>query len=372
MYPVSQTFLDTIESSHTIAVKVTAYLGGAVVPGGEDLLVVEGSVRVDAKSKVRRQAEGLRFVTRDGLTSSLRAILEPPGTELQIWRGVTHPSGATELAPLGRFRVGEVSDSLAVPGTVTVTGADRASRVIADRFLAPRAGDTTKTIPAMITTLIQESIPGATVTNLSGSSTMVAAGVVWERERWDAIEDLANSIGCVVYADPMGAFVIEPQTSPTAPAEWTVRTGDTGVLLDGDRKTTQDGVYNAVVATSSPTDGTAPAYGYAEDTAATSPTRVSGPMGRVPRFYSSPLLATNAQALAAAQSILARSIGKRGSLDVTSLVNPALEAGDRVDVDLPDGSTQRHVVDSFAVPLSATGSMTLVTRTTDSTEAETL
>lgn len=372
MYPVSQAFLDTITASHRIAVRATAYLGGAVVPGGEDLLVAEGSVRVDGKSKVRRQAEGLRFVTRDGKTSTLRAVLEPPGTELQIWRGVTHPSGTDELAPLGRFRVGEVSDSLAVPGTVVVTGADRSSQVAADRFLAPRAGDTTKTIPAQIAALIQESVPGVTVTDHSGSAQMVAAGVVWERERWDAIEELANSIGCVVFADPEGSFVIEPQTDPAAPADWTVLTGEGGVLLDGDRRTTLDGVYNVVVATSSPTDGTAPSYGYAEDTNAASPTRVSGPMGRVPRFYSSPLLATDAQALSAAQSILARAIGRRGSLDVTSLVNPALDAGDRIDVVLPDGSTRRHVVDSFAVPLSPTGSMTLATRTTDSTEAETL
>lgn len=372
MYPVSQAFLDAIRASHTVAVHAAAYYGGAVVPGGEDLLVVEGAVRVDAKSKVRRAVEGLKVVSLDGDTATLRAILDPPGTEIRLSRGVAFPDGSTELAPLGRFRVGAVADDLTVPGAVSVTGPDKTAAVIDDRFLAPRAGDTTKTIPGQIAALIQESIPGVTVTDLSGVTTLVRDGVVWERERWDAIEELASSIGCVVYTNPDGAFVIEKETDPEAPADWTVTSGEVGILLGGSRSTTREGVYNVVVATSSPTDGSAPVYGKAEDTDPASPTRVSGPFGRVPRFYSSPLLTTDAQALSAAQAILARSIGRRGALDVETLVNPALDAGDRVDVTFPDGSTQKHIVDSFSVPLSPTGSMTLVTRTTDPSEAETL
>ncbi len=368
MYPVSQEFLDAIESSHTLEVLAVAYLDGSIVPGGEDLLVVEGSVRVDAKSKVRRAVESLKVVSTDGRTDTLRAILEAPGTEVQIYRGVRLPSGSKELAPIGRFVVDKVDDAIGLPGAVTVTAPDRAQRVIRDRFLTPRGGDTSKTIPGMIEALIQESIPGAVVQDLSGDATMVRSGVVWERERWDAIDELATSIGCVVYTDPAGDFVIAPEKTTADPADWTVSTGATGVLLDGTRSTVLEGVYNVVVATSAPTDGEAPVLGIAEDTNPLSPTRVDGPLGRVPRFYSSPLLATNAQALSAAQSILARALGLRGSLELSTLVNPALEAGDRVDVVFQDGSSQRHIVDSFAVPLTVGGSMTLSTRATEPEE----
>jgi hypothetical protein len=142
-----------------------------------------------------------------------------------------------------------------------------------------------------------------------------------------------------------------------------VNAGANGVLLDGERKTARGGVYNSVVATSSPTDGPAPVYGIAEDTSPTSPTRVTGPFGRVTRFYSSPLLRSNAQAASAAKAILSRSLGRRQALSLSTMVNPALESGDRIDVVLPDGSLQYHLADGFTVPLSPSAPMPIETRT---------
>lgn len=369
MYSVSRAFLFAIASSHSIEVTATAYLNDVVVAGAEDLLVSEGSVRVDGKSVVRRSVEGLKVTSSDGRTDTLRTLLEPPGTEVQVWRGIRYPAGNVEKVSIGRFVLSQVDDDLAQAGAVTVTGQDRMSRVVADRFLTPRAGTVGQRVAAQIANLIQETIPGATVTDNSGRNDTVPAGVVWERERGDAVNELATSIGCEVFADPNGDFVISPISSLSSPPVWTVHSGSNAVLLGGTRSTTRDGVFNAVVVTSSPTDGSAPSFGYAEDTDPTSPTYVSGPLGRVPRFYSSPLIATDAQATAAAQTILAKSIGRRGSLALVVMVNPALEVGDRIDVVLPEGGLQRHIADGFTVPLTPDGTMPVATRSTEDTVA---
>lgn len=364
MYPVSREFLTAIRSSHAIAIKVEAYRDGTLVAGGDTLIVAEGSVRVEPRAKVRRTLDGLKLVSLDGQTATLRDILDEYGTELQVYRGVRYPSGRTELAPIGRFRIDSIDDALEEPGAVTITAQDLAARVVDDRFMTPRTATAGATIPAQITTLIQESIPGAVVTDESGATATVPAGVVWERERWDAIDSLATSIGCEVFADPEGNFRIVPVTFLDSPAVWTVNAGSNGVLLGGQRSSTRDGVYNVVVASSSPTDGSTPVYGTASDTNPSSSTRVGGPFGRVPRFYSSPLIRTTTQAFAAASSILTRAIGRRGSLTLTSLVNPALECGDRIDVVLPSGLVQAHIADGFTVPLTAEESMPIATRAT--------
>lgn len=368
MFSVSDEFLAAIASSHTIEVKATAYLGADVVAGAEDLLVLDGSVRTDAKANSRRTLDGLKVVSADGKTSSIRALLDVPGTELQVWRGVRFPAGTTELAPVGRFRLGGMNDELTEPGVVTISAPDRMAHIVDDRFLTPRAATSGATIPAQIADLITETLPTATVVDLSGATDTVPDGIVWERERIDAVNSLAASIGCTVYADPLGQFVIAPIPSVNSAADWVIAAGSTSVLVGGTRTTTREGVYNVVVASSSPTDGSAPVFGIAEDSNPTSPTYVSGPFGRVPRFYSSPLLTTDTQAADTAASLLAQALGKRGTLAVSTLVNPALEVGDRIDVSLPDGSLQHHIVDGFTLPLTADGSMPITTRSTEGEE----
>lgn len=360
MYAVSSAFLEALRSSHEVTIRARLYADATTTTPTTELSVVDGSVRVDTGSGVRRSLSA-KFASADGSTATLLALLTNTGQEIGVDRGIRFPNGRVEWAPLGRFRIDTVEDDLAERGAVSVTAPDHAARIIDDRFLAPRSASVGLTIGLQIERLLQESIPGVPV-NYPASTPTIRNGVVWEESRWDAVVDLAASIGCVVYADPTGAFQVVPPKTMNDAADWLVDSGRTGVLLGGGRSSTREGVYNSVRASSSPTDGSAPVSAVAEDTDATSATYVSGPYGRVPRFYASPLLTTTAQAQSAAQSILARSLGKRGSLSLESIVNPALEGGDRLDVFLPDGGYQRHLVDAFEIPLSPSGSMTIQTR----------
>jgi hypothetical protein len=363
VFDVSDEFLAAIRASHTMVVQATAYRGGYMVPGGQSLQVLDGTVRADGGSSIRRSVEGLRVASPDGRTETLHDILdERAGTELQVSRGVVYTTGRIELAPVARVRVDGLEDDLSEPGVVAVSGQDRAARVIDDKFLTPRAAAAGTRVTAQITSLIQESIPNVAVWDDSGSAATVPGGIVWEQERWDAVSSLADAISCTVYADPRGDFRIAPVPTFDTPAAWTIDAGAGAVLLGGQRSRSREGVHNVVVATSSPTDGAAPVVGIAQDTDPLSPTRVGGPFGRVPRFYSSAMLATQAQAQAAAKSLLDRSLGSTATIALTSMVNPALEVGDRINVVFPDGVTVYHIADGFDVPLTPEGPMPVQTR----------
>jgi hypothetical protein len=93
-----------------------------------------------------------------------------------------------------------------------------------------------------------------------------------------------------------------------------------------------------------------------------------GAFGPVPRFYSSPFLTTNAQALSAATSILRQALGLPYQVDLSSIANPALEPYDVIAVRYPKASrsrtlrTETHVIDEVTIPLMPTAPVTLKTR----------
>lgn len=365
MWPASTSFVTALARPHTVTLRANAYRGTTDLG---DLVVAGGSVRVDAASATRRALQGLVVPSPDGRTSTLRRLIDTETCEIQIWRGIRYPTGRIEEIPLGRFRVDTLTDTLGQPGSITIDGSDRIARVVDDRFLAPRSAASGITIIAQITRLVQESIPGVPVLDETGDPTIVRSGVVWDRDRWGAVTDLATSIGAIVWADPTGSIRISRAPTLADPATWMVDDTIRGVVVDGRRSTTRAGVRNVIVASSAPTDGSAPITAIAQDNDPTSPTRVGGPFGRVPGFYSSPLLTSQAQAATAAAAILGRSIGRRRTLSLDLAVNPALDAGDRLDVLITGDPWQRHIVDNFTVPLDVDGAMSIDTRAAQDTE----
>ena len=101
-----------------------------------------------------------------------------------------------------------------------------------------------------------------------------------------------------------------------------------------------------------------------------SPTVWGGPFGKKPRFYTSPLLLSGGQAEATAADMLSRVTGYIANVSITQIVNPALEPGDVIELVTLDGVKQRHIIDTVPIPLSATESQSLTTRTQDELEPE--
>ena len=102
-----------------------------------------------------------------------------------------------------------------------------------------------------------------------------------------------------------------------------------------------------------------------------SPTYRYGPFGEVPRFYTSSLVTTEAQATAAGEAILRRATGLVEGVSWTSLVDPAVDVGDIVAVVNPAVRVNRvMVLDSVTVPLGPAEAMSAVARTVRTTGEE--
>lgn len=363
MLSVSDNFLKALRTSHTMRVQVNAYRGGVLL--ASNLPVQGGSVSVDYNSQIRRT---LSLTVGDPAWdpgTNATAALAPFGSELEVKRGIRFPDGTVEWVPLGWFRVQESSGAQGA-SSVSVTAADRSSAVQDARFTAVRASNTALTIPAQIAALITEVLPTVTVTNLSGSTSATPA-VFWEEDRWQAIDELAKSIGCVCYFKPDGNAVIEKMPAVTNPVQWQVDAGQQGVMVTAETSVTREGTYNAVVASGENSGDTAPVAATVTDNDATSPTYWGGPFGQKPRFYVSPLITTAQQATDAATSMLGQVRGLARQLTLSSVPNPALEAGDVIRVVFPDGTGETHLIDQFEVPLEPAGAMPMQTRSSKPT-----
>jgi hypothetical protein len=361
VYAVSGQFLDALRRSHVTVLRVDAYRGSTLL--ASDLPISGGSVTVDGGAQVRRTLSlTVADPSLDPKVDPL-AVLAPFGSDLVVKRGIRFPSGAVELVPLGRFRVESVQAAVA-QDAINVTGSDRAATVKDARFTAITRSNTANSVVAEITRLIRDALPGLPVTNLT-TATNSTPSVFWERERWDAIEQLGQAIGADVYFDPNGNGVIAPAPAVTNPPAWWVDAGELGVMVDGSRETSREYTYNGVVASGESGGDTAPVTSTVWDTNPASPTYWLGTFGKKPFFYVSPLLTTVAQCTSAATSMLGRVRGMIRQLDLSCVPNPALESGDVIRVLFPDATVETHLVDSFTVPLDPSTAMTLKTRSPD-------
>jgi hypothetical protein len=368
MYPVTATFQQALRASHTALVKLDAWRSGVLVAG--DLPIVDGAVTVDARSKVRRVLS-VSLTAEAGLWDTLA----PVGTELRPKRGIRYPNGSIEWVPLGVFDVDVQAMAYGPGGRLDLTAPDRWAQVQRAKFEVPVNSVGGALVTTEMARLITEAVPGVSVT-VTATSTAVLRQVVWERDRDAAVEDMGRAIGAEAFFGNDGNVVIRdvPQLASGA-AAWMVDASESGVMLDAKRERNRQRTYNVVVVSTSVVDGRTPfAPVTVQDTDPNSPTRVSGPFGRVPHFYTSPLLTTTAQAQAAGVGLLAKVTGLAAQLTLDVTVNPALDSGDSIDVLLPREQidmarpVERHVVDSVTIPLTVAGTQAITTRSTRPTD----
>lgn len=364
MQAVTANFLKALRVSHTMRVQVDAWRGDVLL--AEDLPVMGGSVTVDYNSQVRRT---LSLSVGDPSLDPKAvptAALAPYGSELVVKRGVRFPDGTVEWCPLGRFRIDSADGSASDTDPISVTGSDRAAVVQDARFTAITKSNTSLTIPAQIAALIADVLPAVVVTDLTGS-TATTPNVYWEEDRWQAIEDLAQSIGASVFFGPDGNAFIKKLPTITDAVAWQVDAGEQGVMVDGQTKSTREGTYNAVVASGETGGQTTPFSAVVTDNDVNSATYWGGPFGKKPRFFVSPLITTQQQATDAATSMLNNVRGLSRQLSLSMVPNPALDAGDVIRVVFPDGTGETHLVDQFEVPLDPESAMSMTTRSSKPT-----
>jgi hypothetical protein len=281
---------------------------------------------------------------------------------------------APEYVALGYFRIETVEQDDAPDSAIRITGRDRMAAIIEARMLEPRTFDAGTRFDEIFENLVLEVYPAAVMViddDVAGSTLREAATV--EEDRYGFLRDLATSRGRIMYFNREGELVVTTAPDSTAPV-WTVNEGPDGVLVSLRRQLSRSGVYNAVVARGTEADeagGDPPGYAAVWDDNPNSATYFFGLFGKVPRFYASPFIYTDAQATSAAESILSQTTGLPYSLDLTAIPNPALEPLDPITVAFertaPEGCEgetleEIHVIDSMTIPLSAEQAMTMNTR----------
>jgi hypothetical protein len=402
---ISAAFLPSLRAGHTSYGYLEAWYGGVrltvddgagnqttrlpLEETGQNEVIVDATKIAGGKRSLRITLSGRRTLNATLTpTPGLWKALSPVGTELHAYVVLRHPSGATETLPVGVFQVDTIRRTYGPGGTIAITAPDRWMAIQNARFLTPRASTPGITNRQQIANLITEVLPaGTTVTDIA-TSTATVPHQTWDQYRDQAIEGLAAAAGLDVYFDRNGNPVIRdaPVLNPAA-ATWTVDSGDGGVMVTADRERNRQKTYNIIVVNGQSTSSTAPfATQYVWDNDSTSQTycgpgtgagptapapSAAGPFRQRPTFYTSPLLANTAQAIAAGRALLAETLGTAAQMTLTSLPNAALDEGDTILVKLPaerrdlPPTLEMHLVDGFTVPLvPSTNDMPITTRST--------
>lgn len=362
MRPVTQRFLDTVRSSHRMVARARLVAPGqtGVSPTGTEIPILGGDVRFDATAQVRSTVD---LTTVWPWPTANGDLFTPYGTELFVERGVVYGDGVREWVSLGYFRIDAIDQADAPDGPVTVRGSDRMAGIVDARVLAPFQYAAATSVSTIFGALVGEVYPTLPITfDFAASGTSFTSSHIIEADRYDFLNDIAQSLGKVMHFDYTGGLVVKTAPDPTVPV-YKVNHGAGGVLVEMSRRLTRDGVFNAVVATGEQPGETAPVRGVAYDLHPASPTYWDGTFGKVPRFYSSSFLASNAQCVAAAEAMLNRSKGLPYNVQFTTVPNPALEPLDAVAVSYSDTArVEIHVIDTIDIPLTPGAAMTATTR----------
>jgi hypothetical protein len=354
MIPSSALLREAALYSQTLGITVDILRGNTVVVA--DVPVVEGKIDADRSSKARMSSD----ITIAGANYP-DVLLDLNVNRFRVKRG-WQSLGVAESIQHGIFRVDDLEEH--DDGTLVVSGSGLESYIIDARFLQPRTPPYGSSTVGHITTLIKEVLPNAVVSVECTSDKAITATAPWERERWDAIDALANSINVEVFADYRGYFVIRdiPNLTTSLPV-YRLSDGDDGVLIERTPKKTRDRVYNAVSVSGQSSDqDIPPVWGWAADMDPNSPTYYYGDFGQVPRFFSSQFFTTEEQCTAYAQTLLADALAANESLSGTALPLMFLEPDDIIDIVMASGQVERRILEKMSYSLGTDASVSFETK----------
>lgn len=328
MWPTSPGFTAALHSSSRRWSTRVEVLAGA--DRLATLTTVEsGAVDIDNVA-VRRSLDLTVLDPTGAITpASARDMLAPRGTEIRVWRGL-HVGGQPEWVPLGVFGVVDPQVSAHGGGTVIkLTGRDRVDAVRVRRFAAPwsiaRGTPTAKAISDIVTSRLDVPVR----ITATGSTT---PEVVYDAlsDPWDAVRELASADSLTAFFDPLGTFVVAPDDE--ALTDVTYSPGPGSMLVDSSRTISAENVYSGVIVRGEHPDYP-PVVAEVWDTDPASPTYYLGPFGRRPYGFTSSIITTQAQALAAGQSILPRVTRMRQTAELHTIGHPGHDVADVVRVD---------------------------------------
>jgi hypothetical protein len=363
----SARFIAEIKRSH----QVISYVD-VISPTNQTLRLpfTSGDVKVDRTAETRRSFTGTCLdLTGDITPDEPTDLLTPFGTVLKPYRGVRYAdTGAVEVMPLGVFRLSKSNVQDSGGGvSISLEAYDQSRTVARDKFtdvyVIPVGTNIIQAIKDILANTFDDLQYDSITTTL-----VTTQPIVYDvsANPWEEAGKLAQSVGCELYFDVDGWVVIAPPVDINAlpSPDFTYVEGQGTTLLDLDKTFSDEPGYNGLVLTGeSPGDELPPVRSVAWDEDPSSATYHLGPYGEVPQFITDQNIKTQEDADATAAQLVRNLLGFSYSLSVTSWTNPALEAGNVVQVERAKSKVSGlFAVDAFNVPLAASGTQSLTLR----------
>jgi hypothetical protein len=362
-------FAEVVHGSHqpTFEARVLTSFQDGADPVGATIPVLGGDVQFDATAAVFASLQLITAGVDEDETGESRFprlvtdLLAPYGNEIWARRGVD-VGDAVLWSPLGYFRIDSAEQADAPYGELSLSGQDRMAGLIDARLVTTRSFAPNTSVASVFAVMVGEVYPQATIVFDDDTGFAdIDRRVMFEEDRYAPLAELAQAFGKIMYWDGEGVLRIESAPDESVPL-WEVKAGTDGVLVSAGRRVNREGVFNGVVARGEGGDQQDPVFAAAVDIGPNSPTRWGGRFGKVPRFYASPFIKTEAQALSTARAMLRRRLGAPHSADFGTVANPALRPWHPIRVTQRDGNREIHVVQSVTIPLNADGTMSGTTR----------
>lgn len=377
----SSRFAESIVGTHRAISRVQLIPAGLVPQfgpaptGGMELPLLDGDVAMNSTSDIKATLSAT-------IPGDYWDQVAPFGAELFCERGVDFGDGTRELIGIGYYRIGKVSQDRSPYGPIQIDADDRSAAFAQIRIIYPYQIPVATTHRQLFTTLVNGSTdltaatiatygmyPGKPMTILwdragyDPDATTISTGAVVDDSVADFLSKIVAEKGAVIRFRATGEMSIERRDPDlTAPADFTLREGRTGTLIQASRSITRDGVINMVRATGSdPAHQTGYRLAYITDP--NSPLRWNGPFGPSVRYYASPVLVDSAGADAAAETILGHSTGLPTEQSLWAIPDPRVRPLDVCQTIVGNLAPVSQVVDEVTIPLAGDAPLQVRTRT---------
>jgi hypothetical protein len=351
---VSDTARAILNRSQVKYISVQSWLGDQLL--ADDVPVSAGSEETDRTLRVpERVTLTVPKVVRgvDWTPIEDDSPLAANGQTLKISLGIGIGPDGIEWFQRGEFLIEDTEED-DNGETLTVTAVGLLALIDEANFVAPF--QPTGTIASTARNLVE---PAVTL-NLDAAPAdraVPTSAVNWDSDRLQAFLDLLDAWAAEPFMNELGFVEILPATTPTTgDVVRTFTNGAGGTVVRAVGNSSRDGGFNTVVATGYAADGTeVRAVAYVTIGPWAYPGGTSNPLP-VPFGYASPLLTTQAQCQAAAQTVLARKMRQavQRQLMVTAVPDPTVQVGDAVLV-----NDLLCTVEAISLPYFATGPMVL-------------
>lgn len=356
MITLSDAALSVLTRSYTYRCRIESWRGDELL--ADDIPIDTASEETDRTLRVPERVTLSVPRTDRGVSWAPVGVDHPlaaNGQRLRVQLGID-VAGATEWIQRGWV----VIESAETRGdTVSVVAVGLLSLIDEARLVSPY-----QPTGSLVTTLRGLVEPALTVVVDAGlTDRNVPSGINYDEDRLGAVLELLDAWPADARITEDGYLLATAPTQSTTPV-LTLTDGAGGTVITASGSSTREGAANVVVARGTAADG-GQVQGVAYDYSG-GPKSVDSPFNPlpVPYFYSSPLLTTVGECIAAAQTVLDR-IKRQTSIElsVDMVPHPGLQVGDVVSVTTDDYDGLLCTVEQLTLPYTAgSGSQSLTVR----------